>query len=244
MSNGLTGPTQSFGSPLFVSTSDATVHTPGMEAITSDGRHFRWAKNGATATVAGSLYQTAAELTNHDHLTPAAAAVGATQITVALGATAVTANQYAGGLLVVDSAPGEGYSYFIESHPAADLSTSCVFTIGAPGVVVAITTGSEVTLTPNPYSGIVVTPATTLTGAVVGVATYIIAANEYGWIQTKGQCGVLIDGTIGVGLACVAPSSAGGAVVLDPANAATPIVGTMLVAGATGEINQVLLNLP
>lgn len=243
MANGLTGHTQAFGQPLFVSQSTA-VTTLGTEAITADGRHFRYVKCGATATVAGSLYQTAAELTNHDHLTPAAAAVGATTITLTLGATAVTENQYAGGLLVVDSAPGEGYSYFITSHPAADSAATCVFTIDAPGVIVAITTGSEATLTPNPYSGIIITPATTLTGAPVGVAGYIITANEYGWIQTKGPCGTLTGGTPAVGACVVSPGDTAGEVVVDPANAAVAVIGTMMVAGADGEINQVLLNLP
>ena len=242
MANGLTGPAQAFGQPLFVSSATPQMAL-GTEARTSDGRHFRYALCGSTATVAGSLYATAAELTNHDHLTPAVAAIGATAISVTLGATAVTANQYAGGLLVVDSAPGEGYSYFIVSHPAADLSTACVFTIEAPGLIVAITASSEVTLTPNPYSKVIIVPATTKTGAVVGVATYIITASEYGWLQTKGQCGVLCAGTIAVGAAAVSPSGTAGAVVTDPADASVTIVGYALVAGASGEVNQVLLNL-
>lgn len=243
MANGLTGPAQSFGQPLFVS-SATPVTNIGTKAQTADGREFVYVQCGATATVAGSVYGTAAELTNHDHLTPAAAAIGATQITVTLGATAVTENQYAGGLLTVDSAPGEGYSYFILSHPAADLSTACVFTIDSPGVIVAITTASEVTLTPSPYSKVIISPATTLTGATVGVAPYIITASEYGWLQTKGPCGVLIGGTPGVGTAVVVPGSNAGEVVVDPANAAVQIVGQMMVAGAAGEINQVMLNLP
>lgn len=242
MANGLTGPADSFGQPLFVSSSTPVAQL-GQEARTSDGRHFRYAKNGATATVAGSVYQTAAELTEHDHLTPAAAAIGDLTITLTLGSTAVTENQYAGGILTVDSAPGEGYDYFIKSHPAADASATCVFTIDRPGVIVAITTASEATLTPNPYSGIVVTPATTLTGAVVGVAKYVIAANEYGWIQTKGPCGVLAAGTIIVGAVAVSPCGTGGAVVTDPANASVVIIGSAMVATASGEINQILLNL-
>lgn len=217
--------------------------TLGTEAITADGRHFRWAKAGATATVAGSLYQTAAELTDHDNLACAAAAVGDLTITLSLGATAVTENQYAGGTLTIDTTPGIGYSYLILSHPAAALSTDCVFTIDRPGVQVALTTSSRGTLTPNPYSGIVITPATTLTGAVVGVSTYVIAAGEYGWIQTKGPCGVLAAGTIAVGAVAVSPCGTAGAVVTDPANASVVIVGSAMVATASTEVNQILLNL-
>jgi hypothetical protein len=238
----LTGTPQTFGHALYQSKSTTDVPL-GTLAYTADGRVFRMAKCGATATVAGSLYQAAAELTEHDHLTPAAAAIGAKTVTVTLGSTAVTENQYAGGLLVVDSAPGEGYSYVIGSHPAADASAAVVITLLDP-VVVAITTASEVTLTPSPYSGVIIAPATTLTGAIAGVATYIIAANEYGWLQVKGPCGVLCAGTIIVGAVAVSPSGTPGAVVTDPANASVVIVGQAMVATASGEVNQIMLNLP
>jgi hypothetical protein len=239
----LTGTPQSFGQPLYQSKSTADVPL-GTIAYTADGRMFRYARCGATATVAGKLYQTAAELTNHDNLAVSAASIGATRITVTLGNTAVTANQYAGGMLAVDTTAGVGYGYIISSHPAADASAACVFTIDPPGLIVALDTNSRVTLTPSPYADVIITPATTLTGAPVGVATYIIAATEYGWLQVKGPAAVLIQGTPGVGNAVVSPGSAAGAVTTDPANAATPIIGTMMVAGADGEYNQVLLNLP
>lgn len=244
MANGLTGPAQAFGQPLFVSSS-TPVTSLGTEARTSDGRRFRYALCGSTATVAGSLYQSAATLTNHDNLALAAAAIGATQLTVTLGATAVTANQYAGGLLTVDTTPGIGYSYFILSHPAAALSATCVFTIEAPGVIVALTTDSRVTLTPNPYSGVIITAATTLTGAPVGVAPYIISASQYGWLQTKGPCGVICASTaIIVGALAVSPSGTAGAVVTDGAAASLAPIGSAMVAVATGEVNQIMLNLP
>ena len=238
----LTGYASAFGTPLFVSKSTPDCQ-PGQRAMTADGRRFVYALCGATATVAGKLYQTAAELTNHDNLATAAAAVGDTVITVTLGNTAVTANQYAGGTLAIDTTPGEGYTYLITSHPAAAGNATLAVTVD-PGVQVALTTSSRATLVPNPYSAVIITPATTLTGAPVGVATYIIAANEYGWLQTGGPCAVLIDGAIAVGACCVAPSSVAGAVLTDPANASVPIVGTMMVAGATTEYNQVFLNLP
>jgi hypothetical protein len=239
----LTGTPQSFGQALYQSKSTADCPL-GTIAYTSDGRMFRYVKAGATATVAGSLYQTPAELTNHDNLAVSAAAIGATKITVTLGATAVTENQYAGGLLTVDTTAGIGYSYVISSHPAADLSTAVVVTIEQPGLIVALDTNSRVTLTPSPYSGVIIAAATTLTGAPVGVATYIITANEYGWLQVKGPCGVLCAGTIIVGAAAVSPSGTAGAVVTDPANASVIIIGSAMVATASGEVNQILLNLP
>lgn len=239
----LTGFASAFPQPLYSSSATAGC-PPGTRAMTADGREFVYVLNGITATVAGKLYQTAAELTNHDNLTPTAAtAIGDLTITVTLGNTAVTANQYAGGTLAIDTTPGQGYTYLITSHPAALGNATCVFTIEQPGFIVATDTNSRVTLVPNPYSAVVVTPATTLTGAPVGVATYIIAASEYGWIQTWGPCSVLIDGAIATGACVTAPSSVIGAVLADPANAAVSIVGRMLVAGATTEYNQVFLTL-
>ncbi len=241
MSN-LTGTPQSFGQNLYVS--KATADCPlGTLAYTADGRVFRYVY-AAVATVAGKLYQTAAELTNHDNLAVTAAAIGATRLTITLGNTAVTANQYAGGMVSVDTTAGVGYGYLITSHPAADASAACVFTIEAPGLIVALDSNSRCTLTPSPYASVIITPATTLTGAPVGVSTYIIAAGEYGWLQVKGPATVLIQGTPAVGNAVVSPGSAAGAVTTDPANAATIIIGTIMVAGADGEYNPVLLNIP
>lgn len=236
-----TGWPQSYGAPLFESTTDPVTNV-GDIARTADGRFFRYVKCGATATVAGKLYQAPAQDTAHHDMAPTATAIGSTTITVTLGASAVTANQYAGGLAVIDATPGEGYSYLISGHPAADASASLTLTLADP-VQVALTTSSDVTITPNPYSGIIVTPANTLTGAVVGVATYIIDAGEYGWVQVGGPCGVLVGGTPAVGAAVVSPGDTAGEVVVDPANAAVVIVGSMMVTGADGEYNQVLLNI-
>ena len=118
-----------------------------------------------------------------------------------------------------------------------------MFTIATPGVIIALTTDSRVTLVPNPWKGVIQAPINTLTGAIVGVAPYIIAANEWGWLQTRGACGTLSAGTIAVGAAATSPGSAAGAVVTDPANASVQIIGYALVAAASGEVTQVLLNI-
>src|SRR4051794_36179154 len=68
----------------------------GTRIVTRDGRAFRLARIGAVAAVAGSLYQASAPVANHLAQTPAAAAIGATSVTITtLGATAATQNQYA-----------------------------------------------------------------------------------------------------------------------------------------------------
>lgn len=231
------------GQPLF-SSSATQYHPLGTEAMSRDGgRKFRYVKAGASALVVGNMIQAVAQNTSEDSLTPAAAAIGATEVTIALEASAVTANEHQ--WLSIDTTPGEGYLYKIKSHPASAGSESIVFKLDSDaGIQVALTTSSRVTLVPNPYGAVIQTPVTTLTGACIGSAVYPIAAAEYGWIQTKGPASVLIAGTPGVGLAVVVPGTAAGCVVVDGAASATQVVGSMMVTGVDGKILPVHLNLP
>lgn len=225
--------------------SSATAETYlGARLITRDGRVFRYVLAGAADLVAGNVIQAPAQIANHQQLTPVAAAIGAISVTVALGATLATVNQYANGLAIIDTTPGLGYAYPILSHPAAALSTSVVLTLPPDSPIqVALTTSSRVSLQANPYSGVIQSPITTLTGAVVGVAVYPITANQYGWIQVRGAAGVLIAGTPAVGLAVVVPGTAAGCVVIDGAAAATQVVGAMMVTGVDAKVQAVMLDL-
>ncbi len=239
-------PAQQLGNPYAPPTVGGIVqngrHTVGTRAVDRFGNTYRYAYNGAVALVAGNWIQSAAQITAHQDLTPVAASIGDTTITVALGATAATANQYAGGWAVISTTPGNGIKYLIDSHPAAALSTSVVITLAQP-IEVALTTSSRVDLVPNPYNGVIQTPVTTLTGVVVGVATGATPINNYDWIQTGGVAAALIAGTPGVGLAVVCPGTAAGACVIDGAASATPIVGMMVETGVDGKNKAVKLSL-
>ena len=237
----ITSDAQAFAQQLF--SSDATQRHPlGTRAVTTDGRTYRYVKAGGTALATGKVQQAPAQDTENDQLTPAAAAIGATSITVTIGSSAAAANAFAGGWAVIDTTPGQGFSYPIIGHAAIAGAAAGVFYLGQ-AIEVALTTDSRVTLVPNPYNGVIVAP-TTLTGAVVGVAVYPIVAGEYGWIGTRGSFGTLIAGTPGVGLAVVVPGSAAGAVVIDGAAAATQVVGSMQVTGVDGKYLPVFWNLP
>lgn len=188
-------------------------HNLGEKAYSPDGRTFRYVKVGGTALVPGNVIQSPAVVANHVNLTPTAnAAVGDTTITVTLGATAATANQYAGGMLVVEKGTtGAGQSLLIKSHPAASSGATLTLTLSDPFVVA--TSGTvTMSLIANNYNGVIQYPVTTGTGVPVGVAVSAIAASSYGWICSKGLVGVLADGaqTVGVTAAAV-PSAAAGA---------------------------------
>lgn len=182
----------------------------GAKFNDQSGKTYCWSLVGATALVPGKLYQAPVEITAHQDLTPVAAAIGSTQVTVALGATAATANQYSQGYLYVTVTPGQGYRYRISANPAAALSTSMIVTLEDP-LLVALTTSSRVDLVLNEYSGVIVNPSTA-TSCPVGAAIYPVAAASYGWLQVGGVASLLADGTVTVGTTVVASNATAGAV--------------------------------
>jgi hypothetical protein len=132
--------------------------------------------------------------------------------------------------------------YPVDGHLAITASTAFVVNLALP-IEVALTTTSRVTLVPNPYSAVIQAPATTLTGAVVGVAVYPIGISEFGWVQVSGPCGVLVGGTTGPGLAVVVPGTSAGMAVIDGAASATQVIGSMMVTASAGLVLPVHLRL-
>lgn len=230
--------------PGGIRTNTSTQEAPlGAKAVTPDGRAFRYVKAGATALVVGKLYDAPAQVTNHSNIAVAsAAAAGATSVTVTLGATAATANQYAGGVLIVNDAAGEGQTFTIKSNPAADASASLVLTLeDDEPIVTALTTSSEVTLVPNQYNSVVV-HATTEASVPAGAAITAVTALYYGWVQTRGPASLLCNATTGVGLGVAASdtTNAGGGEVGDGILAP---IGYQISSGVAGEYNAVFLTL-
>ena len=183
-----------------------------------DGREFKYALNGGSAISSGKLASSAAMIGNHDmDLTTAAASVGDTSITVTLGGTAATEDQYADGYIYTNDGTGEGQIYRIASNPAADSSATLAVTLASNDAVsVALDSTTESGLAVNPYSGIVVSP-TSVTNRTLGVTATDIAANAYGFVQTKGLASVLVSGTVGAGepLRVAGATLAGAAQALD-----------------------------
>lgn len=188
-------------------------HPLGTRGCCADGRVYRYVKAGAVDLIAGTVVQSAAppagQLTKAINTT-SAVAVGATALTVTC-ASSVAAGFYNDGYLVVASGAGQGYIYTIINHPAVSTGASGIFTLyDEDKLVVAVTITSTVTLMPNKYSGVIVLPATTATGVIVGVATYVIAAGAYGWVQTWGPCAVQGADTTAIGALVYGPATASG----------------------------------
>ena len=212
-------------------------------------REFRYAfSNGAVN--AGVLLQSAAAVAHHRDCNVASeGAAGAYSVTVTLGATAATKNQYKDGYLAVeiDSADvnSQGQMWKIQSNPAADASATLTLTLYDP-LQNALPTTADVSLIQNPYMDVVIAPITH-TGAVVGVSTIETADNRYFWAQTGGICSALASGTLLLGGMAVRSDTTAGAVEpLDDSAVAEGItVGQvhMLGGNGTGDNAVIILNL-
>lgn len=168
---------------------------------------------------AGQVTMSSAGVANHDMdlAVQAAAAIGAQSISVTLGATAATANQYADGLIYVNDGPGEGHRYRIKDHLAADASATLKLNLYPNDKVKeALTTADSLCgLMESRYTDVEVFDVDDVDGAYVGIAPTEVADNAYFWCQFAGEAAVLIDtSTVVLGNAVQAESAVDGAVGL------------------------------
>lgn len=175
--------------------SSTQQHPLGTLATDKFGNRYRYVQNGGVALVTGNLLQEPAEDTNFRSMAVnTAAAIGATSIAVTLGGTAVTANMFDEGVLVIESATGIGQKFNITSHDVQTSTTgSCTFNLDRP-LKIALDTTSQVSVRKNSCDGVIAFP-TTPTGAPVGVALYAMTIAYFGWVQSGGDCAVLFDNT-------------------------------------------------
>lgn len=169
-------------------------HKLGEFYVSPVGSKYRYVQAGAVALVTGNLLQEAAEVTNFRSMAvDTAAAIGDTEVSVTLGGTAVTANQFDEGELVVESAAGIGQYFRIKRHEVQSSTTgSCNFTIDRP-LKIALTTSSQVSVRKNSCDGVIQYPATTQTGGAVGIALYAMTIAYFGWVQSGGDGVALFD---------------------------------------------------
>ncbi len=210
---GATGPLALVANGKFQSSTDAELLTLlGTRYDLEDGREVVLVSAGSAADLAeGELMQDAALVANHSDL-----AVTATQaysnngnvpatVTVTIGATALTANEYALGYLCVVDGTGAGQTLQIASHPAADASATGVVITLADAPNTALDTTSKVSLVFQPGNGVIVNP-TTATNKPRGVTLYPITKSNYGFLLSKGTVSCLADSTAPAAGAPISPS--------------------------------------
>lgn len=255
---------------LFQTSTDLSLGTlVGSRFDLSDGREVVLVQNAGTALGSGVTVQGPAAMANSGGLSPAtsgttgysatypiAGTVGGKVIQIASSSTAFLANRFQGGYLNVVEGTGLGQTLKVQSNSAAS-TTSAVVVQLEDAFTVATSTDSRFTFTINPYGshygtdyttdGVIISPATTLTGQIVGVSLYPIAAStaavaQYGFIVTKGPTAVLGSSTVALGLDIGLPSGTAGA-VLAYAVATGPRVGTTMVATASAKYNMINVQL-
>lgn len=222
------------------SVSTTPLHQLGVKGVTPDGRVFRYAY--ATTEIAAAKLTVAADLsTNHEDVVfQTAAAVGDQQVSLTIATTALVANEYDGGYLIIIDDAGEGYTHLIERH---DAGTGTITFDIKPGIQVATTTSTTACLVRNPYREVVIS-ATDQADIPLGVTPRVASATSYFWLQTGGYTGCLADESVAAGdTLTIGTGTAGAVEAADAAN--EPIIG-FSPAGVNmedGEHNPIFLTL-
>ena len=215
----------------------------GAERRLEDGRAFRYAYFAAAANP-GLLVSTDISATSVVEIDGncTAASAGATEVTITDSTTlgSATADQYAGGYLHITDDAGEGHQYRIRGNTAAS-SNAVDFTL-YDGIIVALTSASDVAITGYPYNN--VRGATAGTDYIMsGVTVMSVTANYYAWVQTRGVATVLSDGAVAIGANLTLSDGVAGAVQLKDAET-EPLVGFALFASDdTGHVGVKLYGL-
>lgn len=217
----------------------------GTIRVEDDGCVYVYSRNGGTALAAGKLTQNSVVDSNaHNETVPAAAAIGATSVSITFGSS-IAANYYRDGYMHVNDATGEGYKYRIKGHPAAASGNSYTVYVDLydPIKVALEASTSVVTFTKHPQDSVVVFP-TTQTGAPAGIPLRAVTAYYYFWNQVKGPAVCLTYGTIVIGNKVQQSTSSAGAVQACATDEIIGSVGTVLQVNATTQYSLINLAIP
>lgn len=227
--------------PYQIDTGDSS-HNLGEQVRAADGRAFRYGSSASTVAV-GKLNQAPAPISNHANMATAAAALGATQVTVTPAATGGAANIYAEGYLVVNDAVGEGRMYKVKGHPTITSSVAFVVDLFDPIRGLALTSASETTLVHNAYNAHVEATVATTRGSGVQLVTG--AAGDYAWLQHNGVASVLIGtaATLGSPLSAESSGKVNDVADLYGASATNIVAWASIQAGVATEYNPVYLQI-
>ena len=219
----------------------AQLYPLGFKVMLND-RTYRYVEFGGT-TKAGDVCQREGPDAAHDDLAVAAAAIGATVLTISTAITLVV-NEYVGGSLNAEADTGLGYNYMVLKHDVDAAAGGATVTI-TPPLAIAVDTSSDIKLVKSAYKEVIIAP-TTLTGAVVGISCCVGADGSFGFVQTTGDATVLTDGTLVIGqVARVSETTAGSAAAQDydeAADADFGAIGRVVDVGPTTEQSIVRLD--
>jgi len=237
--HGLTGPVTLTGTDIYTQ-HNVQQHPLGALGIAENGDLYRYTYLAADV-VAGNLLVSLGREANHQNIAvAAAAAAGATEISVTVGATAVDANEYDEGWLVFSDVSPEGEAYKIVKHDASAAGSEAVTVYLARPLLTAATTSSEVALVRNPWNKPAVSQLIAERAAGFAMTDWDVSENAYGWLKTRGVAAALVDTSgITVGFKATISNQVNGAVGLYSDVDAEFEVGQMMQTGTAGEYNPI-----
>lgn len=219
----------------------------GQVAPTSDGKLWAYGLNGnatVTALAPGKLMQGAVSTANHINRTGVTAAAGVNTVTFAVGATAVTSNQYQDGYLVVNAGTGAGQALLISGNTSALTSGSPTVNLKDAIITATAVADSKFSLHPNLWSACLIASQAASTSVLpVGVPAISVPAASYAWFQVGGAASVLANGTPALGSGVIASATTDGAVDVEAAATVTARVGYMMVTAASAEYRPIFLTI-
>jgi len=239
--NAIVGQMQIGGGVDLYSSSTDPAFAAGTGFERSDGNKFRFAHFGAATNrgvaVATDISESCLADTDNAVIAPASAvavagetiqpgAIGSHYFEMTLAAT--TADQYAGGYVVITDDTGEGYTYRVKGNTATDNpATGNIRVELYEPLQVALDATSDVAINGCRWANL--EPATTTDYDVAGVSMETQASADYGCVFSKGVIGCLDAGGNTAGQA-LSPSATAGA-LSDTAAATESVVGICLIAG-------------
>jgi hypothetical protein len=216
----------------------------GFKVEDVQGNIYRWAHFGATTTqgklVSQDLSESSYVDTDNAILAPASCvnttdnSVGSRYVEITLGS--ITANQFAGGKLLITDDTGEGYTYDIIGNTATGNPASGTFRLElARPLQAALDATSDFMISGSkwanlePALGVGVGNLNDVFFAGVSMASQ--AADDYGWICTKGIVGILTNGSPLVGSGVVPSGTTAGAVDIASSSTTGRLVGSCILDG-------------
>ncbi len=184
-------------SPQSIYESDSTQQHPLGTRGFIGNRVFFYASSTGAAITRGNVCRVAAGTANHESMSAASAVAGATSVSLVLGGTSVAANLYADGTIFYIDGTGSGQERRIVSHASYSSDATATFVL-EEGLEAAVAAGDEVTLRPNLYKSVVVTPGNAVCN-VAGVPQFSVGVGstteQFFWLQTWGPALAVSDAT-------------------------------------------------
>lgn len=164
----------------------------GAIGQTQDGRRYRYAQAGGAVNGGNLVIAPVLTAAHQNNAVQTAAAAGATQLQVTLGAASVAQDQYAEGFLTVGvDGSGVPVALKIKGNTAGGSASTITVTLAAVNPLpYALTTSNVVSLAPNRFSSVT---ASATAGVPVGIATVSIASGSCGWVQVYGEAPIVND---------------------------------------------------